>query len=328
MSDEATRQLRERPWAIDPGSHAALLALVEGGARPTAASIAAARRPPASQQRGAVAVLPLSGPMLYRGGLLAELLGLTTTETWGRVFQRLVDDPNVGSIVLDVDSPGGEVFGLEELAARVAAGARRKPVVAVANPWAASAAYWVASQASELVVTPSGEVGSIGVVAAHDDLSERARQLGVRRTYVTAGRRKAEGNAFEPLSEEARAHLQASVDRYYDAFTAAVARGRGVPVARVRSEAWGEGRMLGAEHAVRVGMADREGTLEETIARARVEGASRAVARSRAAKAADRRRLQLAIAKRRAPPTAAELREQALQRRLAAARRSDHVGAM
>ena len=142
-----------------------------------------------------------------------------------------------------------------------------KHLVAVANNMAASGGYWIASQAAELVVTPSGMVGSIGVIVPHQDSSAMKERIGVKTEYISAGKYKAEGYTDGPLTDEHRAHLQSQVDAYYSAFTKAVARGRGAPPSEVRGPAFGEGRMRLAAEARDSKMVDRIGTLEETIAR-------------------------------------------------------------
>jgi signal peptide peptidase SppA len=268
------RFFSEHPWAILPAAFDAVLEVVERRAagirlsdEEIAARIEAARRPPRSAAApGTIAVLPLHGVISHRIGMLDDISGGTSVEAWARDFQAAIDDPNVTAVLIDVNSPGGSVFGIEELADRIHAARGTKPIVAIANAQAASAAYWIATQADELVVIPSGEVGSVGVIAVHDDLSVALEKYGAKRTYVTAGRFKAEGNPTEPLGDEARAHLQARVDDYYDAFVRAVARGRGTSLKNVR-ENFGEGRMLGAAQAVARGMADREGTFEDAVAR-------------------------------------------------------------
>jgi signal peptide peptidase SppA len=227
----------------------------------------AARREAASAAPSGVGVLPIYGVLEHRlhsvsdasGGGLVAAEGITSR------LRSMIADPRVDVIVLDIDSPGGSVAGIQELGDEIAASP--KPVVAVANSTAASAAYWLAAQASELVVTPSGSVGSIGVYLVHEDISKALAEDGITPTIVSAGRNKVEGNPFAPLTEEARETLQASVDRYYDAFTKAVAKGRGVSAKVARGERFGEGRMFGAEEAVERGMADTVGTLDETIAR-------------------------------------------------------------
>ncbi|HEV2064048.1 MAG TPA: S49 family peptidase, partial [Thermoanaerobaculia bacterium] len=176
------------------------------------------------------------------------------------------------------DSPGGEVYGADEAATVIRGVRASKPVVAVANSLAASAAYYLASQANELLVTPSGEVGSIGVYAVHEDWSAALDEGGVKVTFVSAGEGKTDGNDAQPLSDTAKADMQAAVDRYYSMFTAAVAKGRGVSVDRVRSE-W-KAKVYGAKQAVEVGMADAVGTLDDAIRRASALARARSAAPS------------------------------------------------
>lgn len=218
-------------------------------------------------QGGAVAVVPLQGTLAPRAGSMAESSGVTGLERWTSNLRSAIADPSVGSVVIDIDSPGGSVFGVQETFDAIRAlRSSGKPIVAVANNMAASAAYWLASAADELVVTPSGEVGSIGVIAAHEDLSAALDRAGVKVSLITAGKYKAEGSPFEPLSAETREFIQSRVDDYYGMFTRAVARGRGTTATAVR-DGFGQGRMIGSQQAVAAGMADRVGTLEDTVSR-------------------------------------------------------------
>jgi signal peptide peptidase SppA len=214
----------------------------------------------------AIAVLPLTGPITHRAGLFTAFFGGTSTEKWGRAFDDLVASPNVGAIVIDADTPGGTVSGVPELADKIFKARGSKPIVIVSNAMLASAGYWIGSSANEIVVTPSGEVGSIGVWSLHADESGLLEKMGIDITLISAGKFKTELNPFEPLDDEARAYEQSRVDDYYGQFVGAVARGRGVTASAVR-KGFGEGRMVGAKQAVQEGMADRVGTLEQTIQR-------------------------------------------------------------
>ncbi|MGH2351768.1 MAG: S49 family peptidase, partial [Chloroflexota bacterium] len=179
-------------------------------------------------------------------------------------------DPDVSSLLLEVDSPGGTVNGVPELAAEVFAASQRrggpKPIVAVANGLAASAAYWIASAADEVVVTPSGEVGGVGVFAVHEDWSASYASAGIRHTLISAGKYKVEANSYQPLGEDARQAIQARVNDYYGDFVHALARHRDLSHDTVRTQ-FGEGRCLGARRAVEAGMADRVATFDETLRR-------------------------------------------------------------
>jgi len=169
------------------------------------------------------------------------------------VKQQLAD-PAVKAIRLLIDSPGGSVLGLPETADVIHAANRTKPVHAHIVGIAASAAYWLASQASTITLTPSGEVGSVGVLDLHADITKALDAAGVKLTAVTAGEHKVERAPFAPLSDDAKAHMQAGVNQWYGDFLSAIRRGRG---ARVSPEGnYGNGRMLGWRDARALGMVD------------------------------------------------------------------------
>lgn len=250
-----------------------------------------------SRQEGNVAVIPVVGAMMQRSSPdeLSET-GMKLDRFQMQFRQALADD-EVKAIVLDVDSPGGSVFGVAEVAQEIYEAREQKPIVAVANSLAASAAYWIASAAQDLVVTPGGQVGSIGVYTIHEDISQFLEAEGVRATIISAGKYKTEANALEPLGDEARQALQDKVDAYYGMFVEAVARNRNVSAKRVR-EGFGEGRVVMAESAVAEGMADRVGTLEDALARFGVEvrPQRRTSGGSRRRKSRDQARRNLEIA--------------------------------
>jgi signal peptide peptidase SppA len=277
MSDKryphVVRLVSETPWALLPSTLASVLEMVslraaghEFTEEEIQARIGAGPSRKGATMAGTVAVLPLYGVITPRADLMTDMSGGTSVQRFSDVFAAAVADQSVSAIVLDVDSPGGSTDMIAELAAEVRAARGSKPIVAVANTLAASAAYWIAAQADEIVVTPSGKVGSIGVLAAHDDISGLQAQAGVKTTLVTAGKFKAEGNPFEPLSEEALASIQGRVDEMYSMFVADVAKGRGVPRDTVR-ESYGQGRVLLAKPAFEAGMVDRIDTLQATVDR-------------------------------------------------------------
>ena len=248
-------------WAIKPEWLRDALSLWASGAiedRPAAAA------PTSQTAKGAVAVLPVHGPISQRATFFTVLFGGSTTEGISAQMKALVYDPTVKAIVLDINSPGGSVSGVLELGEEIRAMRGSKPIVAVANSLAASAAYWIASQADEIAVTPSGEVGSVGVFSLHLDLSQRMQQLGIKPTYIQFGENKTLGNAFEPLGDKAREELQSRVDAYGHDFVQAVAIGRGVTRMKVL-DVYGQGLVFGAKDAVERGMADRVATLSEVL---------------------------------------------------------------
>jgi len=234
--------------------------------------------------RKSIAMMKLSGMFDKGGGW-----GLDT-ERVQSVFNSYARDENIGGILLHIDSPGGSAFGIEELAGDIIEARKAKPVVAVADGLMASAAYWLGASASKLVATPSSLLGSIGVYMMHMDMSKMLEQAGVKPTFISAGKFKTEGNEFEPLSDAAREHTQSLVDSYYTKFVKAVSKGRNVSVATVRQD-FGQGRVVTAEEAVRVGMADEVGSVESALS-----GLASQVGVV-GARAADQRRRQFALTK-------------------------------
>lgn len=251
------------------GALAEIVAYRTGGgvysADEMASRLAARRETPRPTVAGGVAVIPLYGMIMPRANLISDQSGLVTAESFGRSVSAAADDDSITRIVLDIDSPGGYAAGIPEAAAAVSRAAARKPVTAVANLEAASAAYWIATQASELVVSPSGEVGSVGVYQIHTDVSQALSEAGVKHTLIYQGQHKVEGNPYEPLGDEARAYIQSRVDHDYATFIHAVAAGRRTSIRQV-IDTYGEGRMIDAADAVRRGMADRVATLDEVLA--------------------------------------------------------------
>lgn len=226
-----------------------------------------ARQAEARARRAAptgIAVVPVMGALSRRGTPITDWLGWATYEGLAAELRGLTADATVGTIVLHIDSPGGTVYGVEDAAQAVAEAAKKKAVIAFADGLMASAAYWIGSQATEIVATPDSDIGSIGVLAMHVDESQALAQAGLAPTLVTAGAHKAEGSPFAPLSEADRAAIQARVDAKYALFTGRVARGRKVSVDDVRA-GYGEGRVLAAPAALKAGLIDRLARLHDVL---------------------------------------------------------------
>lgn len=245
----------ERILAID--AEQALLRAGRECVAPDARLVAASG---GSASQGMVAVIPVQGTLSARGyGVPMDRLRNS--------IRGAVNNPDVSAIVLDMDTPGGTVAGTPETAAAIREAAQQKKIIAVSNTLSASAGYWLGAQASEFVVSPSADVGSIGVFAMHLDVSKALESLGVSPTMIVSSGSpyKVEGNPFAPLSDEARAYQQARVDESYDQFVRDVAQGRGTSLTNVR-ENFGQGRVMGADKAVALGMADRVATIGDVIA--------------------------------------------------------------
>lgn len=263
--EHIVRALTSEPWAIQEDKLAAICEFINVKLSGVDIPFEAVT-PPQGQRIQQIGLLPLFGVLAHRANLVTNMSGGTSLQKFSRDLTVLVQDSEVDAIIMDIDSPGGSVAGVEETGAVIAAATKRKPIVAHANANAASAAYWLGSQASEFWITPSGQVGSIGVLAVHHDISKARETAGVKTTFVTAGKFKAEGSSETPLSEEARDFMQTRVDQYYDAFVKAVAKGRGVSEKTVRGD-FGEGRVVGAKDALAMGMVDGIGTMEQVIER-------------------------------------------------------------
>jgi signal peptide peptidase SppA len=268
-----TQQLSGRPWAVSSVLATHVMGVLEregfaalrnlAGVRAHAATANVRSQP---VRGGSVAVIPVMGLLTHRGAVIDCAETQSTAELAALVTEAAFRS-EVKAIVLEIDSPGGEVLGGTEAAAAIRDARATKPVVAHVNGEAGSLAYWLAAQADEVIVTPSGAVGSIGVYGVHEDLSIETSARGRKVTYVFAGKYKVERNPHAPLEGAARQYMQSEVDRYYDMFVRDVARGRRVSVDAVRS-GFGEGRMLGAKAAVDAGMADAVGTFDQAMRRA------------------------------------------------------------
>jgi signal peptide peptidase SppA len=264
--------LRQSLWGITPEALPALARFSRGKA--TEAEVRAEIEPPepasellAGPTQGRVAVIPLQGVITPTGSFLGALTGGGGgLQSFRESLAETVANDDISTILIAINSPGGRVDLVPETAAEVRAASQQKKVVAIATTLAASAAYWIGSQASEFVVTPSGQVGSIGVFCVHEDWSAFDERMGIKTTLISAGKHKVAGNMYEPLSEEARAVIEEGVYDVYEQFTAAVALGRGATVEAVKS-GYGEGACVGAQRAVDLGLADSIETFEDTARR-------------------------------------------------------------
>lgn len=181
-------------------------------------------------------------------------------------LEAATSDPQVSEIVLLCDSPGGECIGLSETADMIYAAAQQKPVNAFVSGIAASAAYHLISQANSITLTPSGEVGSVGVILLHTDLTKMLDKMGIKVTAITAGKYKAEFWPFTTLTDEAKAAAQADVDTFYASFLSAINRGRGTRVSpAMKANNYGEGRMFQAKDAHDSGLVDQVATIREAF---------------------------------------------------------------
>lgn len=209
-----------------------------------------------------IAVIPVHGTLVKRTAGLDAASGLTSYTEIAAMLDSALADPQVAGILFDIDSPGGEASGSFELARRVREASAVKPVWAVANDSAYSAAYAIGSAANRLIVSETGGVGSIGVIALHIDQSVKDANEGYRYTAVTAGTHKNDFSPHQPLTDEAKAELQAEVDRLYGLFVEHVASMRTLATDDVRST---EAGLYFGANAIAAGLADAVGTFESAL---------------------------------------------------------------
>ena len=224
----------------------------------------AAQAPPANPTSftSNIAVISVSGTLVRRAAAVDAASGLTSYSAISAQLAQSVRDPAVNAILLDIDSPGGEAGGAFDLADQIVAARQVKPIWAVANDDAFSAAYAIASAATRVYVTRTGGVGSVGVIALHVDQSQRDAMNGLRYTAVYAGDRKNDMSPHAPLSTDAAQALQAEVDRLYGLFVTTVAANRNLSVQDVQDT---EAGLYFAQDAIDAGLADVVGTLEDAL---------------------------------------------------------------
>ena len=246
-------------WTVTPE---ALSSFVEGlrqmfsGSAPEARIAAKSKSTtPAYEMDGPVAIIPVKGTLAKNGLEFFGFQLLTSMRDIGASLRQAAADPAVRAIMLDVESPGGTVDGIEELASAVVAAGQSKPLYAYADGLMASAAYWASCGARSIGASSTAQVGSIGVVLMHREVSKALDNAGIKVSFLTAGRYKAAGNQAEPLTDEMRAYIQSNIDDVYDMFLSAVEAGRGVDRAKAMTMA--DGKIFLAGQAQTLGLIDR-----------------------------------------------------------------------
>lgn len=215
------------------------------------------------RMRDGVAVLPVRGPIFRYANLMTAMSGATSTEILARDFDVALNSARVHSIVLNIDSPGGVATGINEFGQQIFNARGKKPITAYIGGLGASAGYWIASSASDVVIDDTGEAGSIGVVMAYRDTKVMKDKAGIREIEIVSS--VSPNKRPDPDTPEGLAELRQRVDAMAAVFVDAVARNRGVTVDTVLNN-FGRGGILVGAAAVKMGLADRLGSLESVIA--------------------------------------------------------------
>ena len=200
-----------------------------------------------------VAIIPIHGLLTKRTELFAPIFGTTSYEEIYNAISQAQKDQDVSSILLDIESPGGEVSGLFDLVDFIYQSRNIKPIYSVANDHAFSAAYAIASATSKIFVNRTSGVGSVGVIATHVDVSEADKKDGIKFTTVFAGSKKNDLSPHEPISDEAVSDLQNEVDRLYEMFVETVSRNRNLSAEQVTAT---QAATYFAGNAISIGLAD------------------------------------------------------------------------
>lgn len=220
-----------------------------------------------------VQVLPVHGLLVSRGSHINACETMTSYEGLRQQLRQAVADPLVERIALDIDTPGGSAVGAFELAADIRAMSQIKPITGIVNFMAYSGGYLIGSACTELVVSQTSGVGSIGVIASHMDRSKQAEAQGVKVTTVYAGAHKNDLSPHEPITEQSMAFLRELVQESYQLFVSAVADYRGLSVEAVRAT---EAGLYRGQAGIKAGLADRLQSPQDAV-----DDLSRAVAQSR-----------------------------------------------
>ena len=251
------------PWAI---TETALHTILEVAARENEAPEAVAAKLGRQLQnsynateRDGVAIIPVTGPLFRYANIFTAISGASSYELIARDFMSALENPQISSIILDIDSPGGEVNGVSELASMIFDARRTKPIIAYASGDAASGAYWIASAADEIVVSETSALGSIGVVGIYRGKSAKESAETVEIVSSQSPHKR-----LDPMSDDGRAKLQTRIDAMADVFVSTIARNRSVTPDHVLEHYGGGDVMIGA-NAVNAGLADRIGSLERLI---------------------------------------------------------------
>lgn len=262
------------PWAIMPDKLLEIRAVYDAHADGKTIDLSAVEarlgKPLQNAEQGytvrsGVAVIPVNGVIGKRMNMFSEISGGASTELIARDINAALEDQSVQSILLHIDSPGGTVDGVENLADIIRAAAQIKPVVSFADGKMASGAYWLGSAADAIVASSSTtEIGSIGVVTAHRDVSKAEEMAGIKTTEISAGRYKRIASQYGPLTESGQAEIQRQIDGIYTIFVDAVAQNRGVSAEKVLAD-MADGRVFLARDAQARGMVDYIASLDATI---------------------------------------------------------------
>lgn len=208
-----------------------------------------------AKQYGSKAVIPISGPIFPKSNIMTNFSGATSIDMLAKDIDAAVNNDDIEEIILDIDSPGGHVTGIHEMANMIRSYSDQKKITSYVSGTGASAAYWLASASSEIVLDATSRVGSIGVVVAYPKDSGESIEI-----VNTASPDKRP----DISTDKGKKVVVEQMDALADVFISSVAIFRGVSEKVVMKD-FGKGGILVGEHAVNAGMADRLGSFEQLL---------------------------------------------------------------
>ena len=211
---------------------------------------------------GDIAIIPVQGSLTHNLGTLHPYSGMTGYDGIEAKLNIAMNDDDVKGVLLDIDSPGGEVSGCFDLSDTIYSLRDTKPIWSVSNEFAASAAFAISSATSRIIVPRTAEVGSVGVLTAHVDQSKLLKARGVKVTLIYSGQHKVDGNPYSELSTSVKKQKQAEIDSIRELFVQTVARNRNVSYEHVFDT---EARIYSGETAVDMKMADTVMSYNEAL---------------------------------------------------------------
>ena len=248
-----TLKTMDEPWLIKADALSTALTIAKQAYAPV--SLAQVRQSP-WQQQGSTAIIPVTDTLFRHSNLLTMIQGTSSYDSLHEAVIAARDDASIHTIVLDIDSPGGEVNGCAALANTIYNIRGAKPIMAFASGDCASAAYWLASACDRIIVSPTSSVGSIGVVAAYHAATDS--------DHMTIVSSQSPYKRPDPTTDDGRERLQASIDAIAQVFIDAVAQYRNVDTSTVIND-FGGGDVLIGSQAVKQGLADAVGTITDII---------------------------------------------------------------
>lgn len=266
-------QVDDHLWLGTEGSYQVLASAMEKAESMQAAAGDSweSQLPPILTVSDGVGTLAIEGPLVSGSAGFWRLFGVLGYEDIANALVEGLSNPDVQSFVLSINSGGGDVSGVQDLADLITQVDKLKPVVTHTSGMMASAAYWLGSSARKLFATQTSESGSIGVLSIHMEKSRMMENNGVKVTVIRAGKYKALANPYEPLTDAAKAEIQAKADQLYTMFLSHVADRRGMSYA-VADEKIGQGRTFLGQKAAEVGLVDSVGNYSAAVAYAKSKG--------------------------------------------------------